>query len=197
MAGFEDYSAQLQYNSRGYYEFVACSNHSVIYDGALTALLGSLQGDFAIISAFDRAAEKSVNISRGNSLRALLAEQGVWVYMLVGRWGNEQQCAVERAFLAVPSRAMGAGDFKDIILKCLSAGCVAGEAAIYVAGGRCCVLRADGKSVAVEADVTPCALSEIYSKCIKNDDSSFEFVGCESPVTNLGKQLFSHNKILY
>ena len=44
MAGFEDYSAQLQYNSRGYCEFVACSNHSVIYDGALTALLGSFFG---------------------------------------------------------------------------------------------------------------------------------------------------------
>lgn len=179
MVGFEDYSLTLSYDeTKGYYEYNGCNNHSIIYKGSFVHLMENVgKRDFAVLSAYSCRLSKKENISRNCAMREVLQASSLRPYCLVCRTQAE---IVVRRYLVEKPDVMSSDEFEKCIVDCLNVGQGRDELALYRKQSEYLVIHSNGT--------------------FRNDVPIFadEFVvGVEKPATNMGKMLFARLGIYY
>lgn len=209
---FEDYSTQLIYNTdKKYYEYLNCSNQSIISEGSFNRLLDRMKNnDFAIITAYRSTFTKQENIMRNRKLRGILDKNQMGVHQLVGHWQeapsgvdykdakkSELTDSVERSYMVAKPEKMSDEEFKKIIIDCMTIDNETQDAVVYKHNSTYYIIYNNGEEEKIGDKMTLNKISQAYSQYVKQLDVPFVFEGYEEPVTNLGKQIFKRHNILY
>lgn len=209
---FEDYSNELVYNSeKNYYEFLNCSNTSIISEGSFNRLLDRMKNnDFAIITAYRANFSKKENILRNRKLRGILNNYKIGVHQLVGHWQeapkgvdykdakkSELTDSVERSYMVAKPDMMSDEEFKKIIMQCMTIDNEKQDGAVYKKGNVYYILYNNGEEEEIGTKMTLNKISQAYSQYVKKTDIPFVFEGYEEPSTNVGKQMYSKHNILW
>ena len=207
---FEDYSNTLQYDN-GIYKYLNCNNRAVIYEGTFNRLLSQMHNnDFVIITAYRANFTKKENILRNRKLRGILNSHKMGVHQLVGHWqeapsGVDYKDAkksdlidsVERSYMVVKHNSMSDNEFKNIIMSCMTIDNETQDAVLYKHNDSYFLLYNNGTEEEIGSKLTLNKISQAYSQYVKKMDIPFVFEGVETPVTNIGKQIFNKHNILY
>jgi hypothetical protein len=212
---FEDYSeriTQIQSNMfKGKcFKYTECANNCIISEDSLSRTLSVIQDkDFAILTAYRGNFSKAENILRNRELRAKLNGRKMGVHQLVGHWQeapagkdyaecspNELTDVVERSYLVAKPEDMSFDDFESLIRDLLTIEGETQDAAIIKNQDGIFLLYNNGSKDLIGSEATLGKINQAYSQHVKHG-LSFVFEGIETPVTNLGKQMFKKYNILY
>lgn len=209
---FEDYSTNLVYNNEMHcYEYADCSNKSIICEGSFNRLLDRMQNkDFAIITAYRANFSKKENILRNRKLRGILNNHKLGVHQLVGHWQeapsginykdakqSELIDSVERSYMVAKPDLMSDDEFKNIIMQCMTIDNETQDGAVYKKDNVYYILYNNGEEEEIGTKMTLNKISQAYSQYVKKMDIPFVFEGYEEPTTNIGKQMYLKNNILW
>ena len=209
---FEDYSTQLKFNSqKKYFEYINCSNQSIISEGSFNRLLDRMKNnDFAIITAYCSTFTKQENILRNRKLRGILDKNKMGVHQLVGHWQeapsgidykdakkSELTDSVERSYMVAKPNNMSDEEFKKIIIDCMTIDNETQDAVIYKHDDVYYVIYNNGEEERIGDKIAVNKISQAYSQYVKRLDTPCIFEGYEEPVTNFGKKMYIEHNILY
>lgn len=212
---FEDYSMEIKpINSKVIngkcFKYVNCNNNCIISEDSLSRTLSFIKDkDFAILTAYRSNFSKNENIIRNRKLRAKLNELHMGVHQLVGHWqeapkGKQyNQCSkkelkdvVERSYLVIKPDDIKFNEFKQFILSLLTIDYETQDAAIIKNNTGIYILYNNGDLELIGKDCNLGKINQAYSQHIKNN-LPFVFEGIETPGSNIAREIYNRNNILY
>lgn len=215
---FEDYSNKInpikmsnpKILGKGF-EYVNCNNACLILEDSLNRTLEVMKGkDFAIITAYRGNMSKRENIRRNRMLRAELNKLHMGVHQLVGHWQEApdnkdyREClpseltdVIERSYLIAKPEDMSFNEFKNVITNLLTIDNATQDAALIKNSEGIFAINKQGDMDKVGSYTTIGKIGQAYSQHVKKMNVPFIFEGIETPVTNIGKQLWHKYHIHY
>ena len=192
------------------FEYVDCKNVCLILEQSLNRIMFVITDkDFAIMSAFSRTISKQENVRRNRVLRHQLTLINSGIYQLVGHWvkaylekaqGGSYSGVIdntERLYLIIRRNNISAEEFKNSVQNALTVSGDSANTAIIKNTAGIFILNFNGELKKISNDVSLYMITQAYSKHSERRNEIFIFDGVETPVTNLGRQIYSMHHILY
>ena len=206
---FEDYSDKLV-KTENQIKYADGYNNCIISEDSLSRTLSVMQDkDFAILTAYRSNFSKVENIVRNRKLRTILNNHKMGVHQLVGHWQeapvgkdytecepNELTDVVERSYLVSKPESMSVKEFEQLILDLLTIDGETQDAAIIKNENGIFLLYNNGVKEQIGSECTLGKINQAYSQHIKNN-MPFVFEGIEIPASNISKQMYQKNNILF
>ena len=206
---FEDYSDKL-IKSEKEIKYADGNNNCIISEDSLSRTLSVMQDkNFAILTAYRSNFSKAENIVRNRKLRAKLNDHKMGVHQLVGHWQeapagkdytecnpNELTDVVERSYLVAKPESMPAEEFEQLILQLLTIDDETQDAAIIKNEDGIFLLYNNGVKEQIGSECTLGKINQAYSQHVKHG-LPFVFEGTEIPASNISKQMYQKNNILF
>ena len=207
---FEDYSDKL-IKSEKEIKYADGNNNCIISEDSLSRTLSVMQDkNFAILTAYRSNFSKAENIVRNRKLRAKLNDHKMGVHQLVGHWQeapagkdytecnpNELTDVVERSYLVAKPENMSAEEFEQLILDLLTIDSETQDAAIIKNENGIFLLYNNGIKEQIGSECTLGKINQAYSQHVKKLNVPFVFEGIEIPASNISKQMYQKNNILF
>ena len=213
---FEDYSDSIvlkEHSDGNFYEYKDCDNHCAIIIGSFSRLVDRLATkDFVIMSAYRKEFTKKENIIRNRHLRGILNDHKMGVHQLVGHWleakdgvedytkvpKSELVDVIERSYVVTRPDDMDVGEFKNLMMKCMTIDGATQDAIIYHhLKDEYFLLYNNGKMESIGTELSLNHISQAYSQHVKKVNLPFVIVGVETPITDLGRMTYTRHNILY
>ena len=192
------------------FQYDNCSNNCIISEDSLNRTLDIIkEQDFAILTAYRSNFNKRENILRNRKLRAILNNLHIGVHQLVGHWQeapvgkqynecspNELTDVVERSYLICKPKNMTFNSFEQLVLSLLTIDKETQDAAIIKNNNGIYLLFNNGEKELIGHTCTLGKINQAYSQHVKNN-LPFVFEGIEIPSSNLAREMYTKNNILY
>lgn len=187
-------------------------NTNLISESGLSRVIDHLENrPFAIITANRGEYDAKENERRNKELRNVLNQNKMGSHFLIGHWQECQDSSiedytkcpkdqlvdvVENSFLFPKPNGMDDETFIKFVAS-LNKKFEQDGAVVKLGDGSINIVDKIGGIFKIGNKTTLGKISQAYSQYVKKLDMPFVFEGVQIPATNIGKQLFTENKLLY